>query len=239
MLSRVPGLQKRLRVDRPELPKPKKRLKRSTFATLCAAILLLAVAGVSLITTVVTSRASVHAAPANTAVTTYRANNARTGNFSNETVLNTSNVNSTQFGKRVSYPVDGLVYAEPLYVPNLTINGAQHNVVFVATEHDSIYAFDADQSTAIAPLWHTSFLTAGVSTVATSDVVCNDLVPEIGITGTPTIDTNTNIMYVVVYTKENSGLVYRLHAIDLTTGLDKPGSPIVIQGSVPGTGSNY
>ena len=177
---------------------------------------------------------SAQAAPADTAVVTYKGNNQRTGNFSNETVLNTSNVNATNFGKRVSYPVDGQVYAQPLYVSNLTINGTTHNVVFVETEHDSVYAFDADATSTAAPLWHTSFLGNGVNSVTSSDVSCNDMVPEIGITGTPVIDSSTNTMYLVAYTQENSGLVYRLHALNITTGLDVT-SPVVLQGSVPGT----
>src|SRR5258707_6317688 len=98
------------------------------------------------------------AAPANTAVTTFKNNIERDGQFTNETMLNQSNVNVTQFGKRVQYSVDGQVYAEPLYLPNLTVNGAAHNVVFVATENDSVYAFDADATSAIAPLWKVSLL---------------------------------------------------------------------------------
>src|SRR5205823_1891301 len=91
-------------------------------------------------------------------VLTYKYDTFRSGQNPNETILNTSNVTSSKFGKRVSYPVDGFVYAQPLYVPNLTINGQSHNVVFVATAHDSVYAFDADQRQATAPLWHASFI---------------------------------------------------------------------------------
>lgn len=93
-----------------------------------------------------------HAAATNNALTTYRNDNAHTGQYPNETLLNTSNVNVSQFGKRVSYPVDGQIYAQPLYLPNLTIGGAVHNVVFAETENDSVYAFDADQTSAVAPL---------------------------------------------------------------------------------------
>ena len=109
--------------------------------------------------------------PGTTAITTYHTNNQRTGNNTTETTLTLSNVNSNQFGKRVTYPVDGQIYAQPLVLPNLTINGTAHNVVFVATEHDSVYAFDTDQTSAVAPLWKTSFLTSSnVTTVPADDL---------------------------------------------------------------------
>jgi hypothetical protein len=176
------------------------------------------------------------AAPANSAVTTYRDDNGRTGQYPNETILNTSNVNVSQFGKRVSYPVDGQLYAQPLYAPNLTIGGSAHNVVFAATENDTVYAFDADQTSAVAPLWKTSLLPSGATAVPNSAVSCADLQPVIGITSTPVIDLSTNTMYVVSYSDEGGNLVYRLHALDVVTGQDKS-PPIVIQGSVPGTGA--
>jgi Malectin domain len=176
------------------------------------------------------------AAPANSAVTTYRNDNGRTGQYPNETILNTSNVNSSQFGKRVSYPVDGQVYAQPLYVPNLTINGSAHNVVFAETENDSVYAFDADQTSAVAPLWQVSLLPSGATAVPNSAVSCADLQPIIGITSTPVIDSSTNTMYVVAYSDEGGNLVYRLHALNILTGQDKS-PPVVITGSVPGTGA--
>ncbi|BCL80570.1 hypothetical protein ccbrp13_30350 [Ktedonobacteria bacterium brp13] len=177
------------------------------------------------------------AAPANTAVLTFKNNIERTGLHANETILNTSNVKAATFGKRVTYPVQGQVYAQPLFVPNLTINGVSHNVVIVATEHDQVYAFDADTTTTTAPLWETNYLTNGATSVAYTDVSCNDTVPEIGITGTPSIDLSINTMYLVTFTKESGNLIYRLHAVDITTGLDKPGSPTVITGSVTGTGN--
>jgi hypothetical protein len=169
-------------------------------------------------------------------VTTYRNDNARTGQYPNETILNTSNVNVSQFGKRVSYPVDGQVYAQPLYLPNLSIGGSVHNVVFAATENDSVYAFDADQTSAVAPLWKTSLLPGGAAPVPFNAVSCGDMQPVIGITGTPVIDTSTNTMYVVAYDSEGGNLVYRLHALNVSTGQDKS-PPIVIQASVPGTGA--
>jgi hypothetical protein len=176
------------------------------------------------------------AAPADTAVTTFKNDIERDGQFTNETILNQSNVNVTQFGKRVQYPVDGQVYAEPLFLPNLTINGAAHNVVFVATENDSVYAFDADATSAIAPLWKVSLLPSGATAVPNSAVNCGDLTPEIGITGTPVIDPSTDTLFVVSYDDEGGNLVYRLHALNVLTGQDN-WPAIVISASAPGTGA--
>ena len=125
--------------------------------------------------------------------------------------------------------------AQPLYAPNLTINGVAHNVVFVATEHDSVYALDADSNLGANanPLWHTSFLSSGVTTVPIYPN-CNDVYPEYGITGTPVTDLSTNTLYAVAETLENNGTSYvkKLHALDITTGAEKPGSPVVISASV-------
>lgn len=174
-------------------------------------------------------------APSNTAVLTYKYNNLRTGATTTETTLTPSNVNVNQFGKRMVYSVDGQIYAQPLYVPNLTVNGQPHNVVIVATEHDSVYAFDADSNDPVAGLlWHINYLTNGAATPSNTDVNCNDTIPEMGITGTPVIDPATNIMYVVAFTKEGSNFVNRLHAIDITTGKDV--AETQIQASVSGNG---
>jgi len=179
-------------------------------------------------------------AAANTAVTTYKNDTFRTGQNTNETILNTSNVNSKQFGMRVTYGVDGQVYAQPLFMPNITINGKAHDVVYVATEHDSVYAFDADATSSVAPLWHHSFLSAGVTTAPSVDVYsinCCNVNPEIGITSTPVIDPSTGTIYVLAMTKEaGPTYVQRLHALDITTGQEQPGSPVTIRASVPGTG---
>jgi len=170
---------------------------------------------------------------------TYHNDNLRTGQNLNETVLTLSNVNKTQFGKLFSYPFDGIAFASPLYVANVSIPGqGLHNVVYVATEHDSVYAFDAD-GLSTTPLWHLSFLSSGVTTVPCADVgVCGDIPTEIGVTGTPVIDSGSGTLYVVAKTKEGSSTyVQRLHALDITTGAEKFGGPVVLQGRVPGTGS--
>src|ERR1700729_2650751 len=112
-----------------------------------------------------------------------------------------------------------------------------HIGFFVASEDDSLYAFDAD--TDGAPLWHVSFLINGATTLSTSDVGnTQDINPEIGITGTPTIDSTTNTIYVVVNTKEAGSIIYRLHAMDITTGAEKFGGPALMTISVPGTASD-
>jgi hypothetical protein len=177
-----------------------------------------------------------------TNVLTWHNDNARDGLNPNETILTPANVSPTTFGKLFTYPVDGYVYAQPLYMANVPIAGQGiHNVVFVATEHDSVYAFDADGLNP-TPLWHTSFIDPmhGITTVASGDVNTGDIVPEIGITGTPVINPNNNMLYVVAKTKEmvngNATFVQRLHVLDITTGLESPLGPVVISAQVPGTG---
>ena len=107
-----------------------------------------------------------------TAVTTYHNDNVRSGQNLKEVKLNTTNVNVNTFGKRVSYPVDGQVYGQPLFIPGVSIGDSSYNVVYVVTENDSVYAFDADQTTASSPLWHTSFInpSAGITTIPVTDV---------------------------------------------------------------------
>lgn len=171
----------------------------------------------------------------NSAVLTYKYDNLRTGATTHETILTPANVNVKQFGRRVAFPVDGQTYAQPLYVPGLTIQNQTRNVVFVATEHDSVYAFDANaQDPGKGLLWHTSFLLNNVLTPTNGDVSCNDTIPEMGITGTPVIDASTKTLYVVAFTKEHGQLLYRLHALNITTGQDK--ASLFIQGSVVGNG---
>ncbi len=187
-----------------------------------------------------------------TGVYTQRYDNTRSGQNIQETTLTPSNVAVGQFGKLFSLPVDGQVYAQPLYVQNVTIpSQGSHNVVFVATQHDSVYAFDADGLTT-TPLWQVSFLNsaAGVTSVPSADVypgIFTDINPEVGITSTPVIDPGTGTLYVTAKTREPLGSVpctsngsyeycYRLHALDITTGAEKFGGPVIIAASVPGTG---
>ena len=169
----------------------------------------------------------------------------RTGQNVNETALTLANVNSTSFGKLFAQTVDGQLYAQPLYVPNVTIAGQTHNVIYVATEADSVYAFDADSNTGANanPLWRASLIdtahgaAAGATPVdAVNGINCNALVPLVGVTSTPVIDPSTNTMYVVAKSAESKGYVQRLHAIDITTGAEKSQGSAVIAGSVSGTG---
>lgn len=164
---------------------------------------------------------------------TYHGDRFRSGVNLQELALAPSNVSATTFGKLFSRPVDGQIYAQPLYVANLAIAGAKHNVVYIASEHSSIYAFDADGKVA-SPFWKRSFINpaAGVTTIAKP---ANALIsPEISISSTPVIDKGANTIYVLASTRENGSIVHRLHALSLTTGAEKFGGPIVIQGSVPG-----
>ncbi|MGA7221073.1 MAG: choice-of-anchor D domain-containing protein [Candidatus Sulfotelmatobacter sp.] len=167
----------------------------------------------------------------------YHNDNGRTGQNLSETVLTTGNVNSTQFGKLFSYPVDGQVYGEPLYVQGVSVAGqGVHNVVYVATENDSVYAFDADGLTT-TPLWQVSFLVNGAQTLNTTDIGgCANITPQVGITSTPVIDPVSNTIFVLARTKivSSGGTTFyqTLHALDITTGLETSGSPVVIQAAV-------
>jgi hypothetical protein len=174
-------------------------------------------------------------------VTTYHNDNARTGQNLSESILTPATVKTSQFGKIFSQAVDGYVYAQPLYVSGLKIGGVTHNVVYVATEHDSVYAFDADNNKGANynPLWKVSFINPaqGITTVdSLADIGCGDLVPEVGITGTPVIDLDHRVLYLVAKTKENGLFFQRLHALDLITGAERQGSPVTIQASVAGAG---
>jgi Bacterial Ig-like domain (group 1) len=170
-------------------------------------------------------------------VLTNKMDNSRTGQNPNETLLSSSNVNPTQFGKLFSFNVDGYVQAQPLYISALTIGGVSHNVVFVATQHDSVYAIDGDTG---VQYWQTNFLNpaGGVTTVPAQAEGCNNVTGfnELGIVGTPVIDHSTGTLYVTAKTQEvvagHYTYVYRLHALDVTTGLEKFGGPVQITGQI-------
>jgi len=169
-------------------------------------------------------------------VLTWHNDSGRTGQTLDETALRPDNVNATTFGKLFVINVDGKVDAQPLYVPSLAIAGGTHNALFVVTEHDSAYAFDADSGT---QYWHVSLLANGETT---SDARgCGQVTPEIGVTSTPVIDPHIGphgILYTVAMSKA-SGSVYhqRLHALDLATGAEQLGGPVDIEATFPGTGA--
>jgi hypothetical protein len=174
-----------------------------------------------------------------TGVLSYHNDASITGQHLSETVLTPQNVNASQFGKLYSYPLDDQSFTQPLYVANVPFPGAgQHNAVYVCTASNSVYAFDADGKTS-APLWHKNLMPAGASPIdgTTTGYGGGPILPNVGITGTPVIDGSTGTLYVVAATQESSGVVHRLHALDITTGNEKFGGPVVIQASVPGTGS--
>jgi hypothetical protein len=176
-------------------------------------------------------------AAAQVSVTSWHYDLARTGANMNETALTTKNVNSTSFGKVCSYPVDGQIYAEPLYVPGLVIGGSKHDVAFVATEHDSVYAFDAKCGSK-QPLWQVSFLGAHITTMPCTDdkqPQCDVTImsPEHGISPTPVIDLKRGAIYVAAQSVENGAYTQKLHALDLLTGAERAGSPVVIKGRAP------
>jgi hypothetical protein len=157
--------------------------------------------------------------------TTWKNDLLRTGQQLNETVLTPASVNAAHFGVLFRNSVDGVVFAQPLYLANQSITGGTHNVVFVATEHDSVYAFDADKGG--SALWHVSLLPSGATTVPQS-LVNSTIYPEIGITGTPVIDPSSGTLFVVSETLESSNIVFRLHALSVNTGGEQAGSPVVI-----------
>jgi hypothetical protein len=177
--------------------------------------------------------------PASAGVFTYRNDIQHSGINPNETTLTPANVTSATFGKLFTYPVDGWIDGQPLYVANLTIGGGVHNVVYVATEHDSVFAFDAD-GLVTTPLWQTSFLnpSAGVTTIPTTDLVMGGFSqPEFGVMATPVIDPVAGTIFVLARTLENGVYVQRLHALSITTGAEQANSPVLVQASVPGTGA--
>ena len=207
-----------------------------------------ALAGTSTVTFMGTSGSLTHsaslaltiqAAPITNApdVTTFHYDIARDGLNQQETILTQSNVNSAQFGKIGFDTVDGKVDALPLYLANVMLGGQLRNVLYVATEHDSVYAFDADIG---VQLWKTSAL--GSAETTSDDHNCSQITPEIGITSTPVIDRKqgpNGTLFTVAMSKDSNGAYYqRLHALDITTGAEIPGSPTEITATYPGTGDN-
>lgn len=176
-------------------------------------------------------------------MTTAQYDNARTGAYLNEKTLTPQNVNQRQFGKLFTLKVDGDIYAQPLFLANVSIPGkGRHDVVFLATEHDSVYAFDAYGKPS-TPLWHVSFVKDGVTTVPASDVSCPFTQPEVGVTSTPVIDTKTGMLYVLARTKKTRPAAgepqfyQHLHALAVTSGSERFGRPVEIQASVHGSGA--
>ena len=171
-------------------------------------------------------------------VLTYHNNNARTGLNSKETILTPANVNSASFGKLFTIPVDGKVDAEPLYISSVPISGrGNHNLLIVATEHGTLYAFDADTG---ARIWKVTTLKSGEK--SSDDHGCSQVTPEIGITSTPVIYRpvgSNGVIYAVGMSKDSSGNYHqRLHAIDAPTGSELHGGPVEIQAKYPGSGDN-
>ena len=174
---------------------------------------------------------------AQVAVTTQHNDNSRTGQNTGETYLTPSNVNSTQFGLLFAHPVDGMIVGQPLYLPNVLVGSSIHNLVLVATQHDGVYAFDADSSAGAnsAPIWYDSFINpgAGITSVPIANQKCAPETgfQEIGIVGTPVIDQAAGTIFLVAKTLENGTYVHRLHALNVATGAEQPGSPVVISAS--------
>lgn len=177
-------------------------------------------------------------------VTTSQYDNMRTGATLHEKTLTPTNVDPKQFGKLGAFKVDGAVYAQPLFLPSVEIPGkGTHDVIFVATEHDSVYAFDATRPSD-PPLWQVSFLDKARGTIPLSEdmVQCPFIRPEVGITSTPVIDIRTGTLYVLARTAIRHAVgdneyFQHLHALAITTGVEKFGGPKLITASVPGRGA--
>lgn len=178
-----------------------------------------------------------------TGVTTYHNNLARDGTNTHEFALTPGNVNTTTFGKLFSCAVDGAIYAQPLWMPQISVNGAKHNMVIVATMHDSVYAFDADaNANPCVPLWRANLLDTAHGGTATESSVTwtqvgrggGDIQPEIGVTGTPVVDPATNTVYLVSKSANGTATQFfqRLHALDVTTGAEKFGGPASITSAI-------
>lgn len=171
--------------------------------------------------------------PHHVAVVTYHNDIERTGQNISETKLTPDEVRSGRFRKLFTDPVDGAIYTQPLYVPALRVGKARHNVVLVATEHDSVYAFDADK--AGPPLWRRTLAGGSLATPVAPFVGCDDIPDENGITGTPVIDYRSKTLYVVSASEEGGRVVQRLHALDLASGRERL-RPELIAAAVHGRG---
>lgn len=168
-----------------------------------------------------------------TNITTFHVDTNRSGLNDQETVLTPANVDPATFGKLFSCPVDGYVYGSPLILSNQTINGARHNVLYVATENDSVYAYDADTCGGGTPLWKVSLLQSGENPLADEAIL-----PYAGVTSTPVIDPTSGTLYVVSTEESSSGGTFRLSALNVTTGAQKFGGPVTINASVAATNSD-
>jgi len=182
--------------------------------------------------------------PSAAQIVTSQYDNLRTGATLNEKVLSPQNVNAKRFGKVGAFKVDGAVYAQPLFIPSVEIPGkGTHDVLYVATEHDSVYAFDAYRPND-PPLWQVSFLDSkqNVTTVSERDTQCFFIQPEVGVTSTPVIDLKTGTLYVLARTMRDPTSGHKeyfqhLHALAITTGVEKFGGPSLITASVRGKGA--
>ena len=167
-------------------------------------------------------------------VYTYHNDVSRDGANTSEYALTTANVNSSTFGKLFSCQADAAIYTQPLWVSNITIGGAKHNVVAVATMRDTVYVFDADASPCVT-YWHTQFIPSGETFYTAGDVSTNSIFPDIGILGTPVIDSTSNIIYLVTKTKninDPGPVVHRLHALNLADGTEIANSPVELDSSI-------
>jgi hypothetical protein len=177
-------------------------------------------------------------------ITTWHYNNGRTGANTTEKILTPSNVKASTFGKLFSQLVDGFIIGQPLYLPGVSIpNQGIHNIVYVATMNDTVYAFDADSSTAPA-LWQTSLLSyspAGATPVPVSVKGCATTTKftQVGVVSTPVIDAAAGYLYLVAETYENANVVHRLHVLNVTSGQERKGSPITITASYTHAGVSY
>src|SRR5581483_1923416 len=206
---------------------PTRRLLLTCGNAVRVRLIVLAIAGLILITSVALAQVS---------VITQRYDNSRAGQNVNETYLTPANVKSGTFEKLFAQPVDGYIVGHPLYLPGISIPGAgTHNVVYVATMHDSVYAFDADNNAGgnATPLWQVSFTNpaAGITSVPIKDQACPAVTSftEIGVVPTMVIDPAAGTIYVLAKTEESGAFVHRLHALDVTTGEERPGSPVQIK----------